>query len=61
MADIMTWLTDPLGYTFMLRGLTAAVIVGIVCAVLGTYIVLRGMAFFGDALAHAILPGVAVG
>jgi ABC-type Mn2+/Zn2+ transport system permease subunit len=61
MAEILSWLIDPLGYAFMLRGLTAAVIVGIVCAVLGSYIVLRGMAFFGDALAHAILPGVAVG
>lgn len=61
MADIFTWFTNPLGYAFMLRGLTAAVIVGLVCAVLGTYIVLRGMSFFGDALAHAILPGVAVG
>jgi manganese/iron transport system permease protein len=35
--------------------------VGIICAVVGTYVVLRGMAFFGDALAHSILPGVAVG
>ena len=61
MGDVLSWLTEPLGYTFMLRGLTAAVIVGIVCAVLGTYIVLRGMSFFGSALSHAILPGVAVG
>lgn len=45
----------------MVRGLVAAVLVGIVCAVIGTYVVLRGMAFFGDALAHAILPGIAVG
>jgi len=45
----------------MLRGLAAAVLVGIVCAVVGTYVVLRGMAFFGDALAHTILPGVALG
>jgi len=52
---------SPLQYEFMLRGLAAAILVGIVCAILGTYIVLRGMAFFGDALAHAILPGVAVG
>jgi len=37
------------------------VMVGIVCAVVGTYVVLRGMAFFGDAVAHAILPGIAVG
>ena len=38
----------------------ASVIVGILCAVMGTYVVLRGMAFLGDALAHAILPGIAI-
>jgi manganese/iron transport system permease protein len=54
-------LLEPLQYAFMVRGLAAAVLVGIVCAVVGTYVVLRGMAFFGDALAHSILPGVAVG
>jgi ABC-type Mn2+/Zn2+ transport system permease subunit len=54
-------LAAPLHYAFMVRGLVAAVLVGIVCAVIGTYVVLRGMAFFGDALAHAILPGIAVG
>lgn len=58
---MIEWLIEPLKYGFMVRGMMAAVIVGIVCAVLGTYVVLRGMAFFGDALAHAILPGVAVG
>lgn len=52
---------QPLKYPFMLRGMAAAVLVGVVCAVLGTYVVLRGMAFFGDALAHAILPGIAAG
>lgn len=57
---MIPWLLEPLTYPFMVRGLVAAVLVGIVCAVLGTYVVLRGMAFFGDALAHAILPGVAV-
>ena len=45
----------------MQRGVVAALLVGCVCAVVGAFIVLRGMAFFGDALAHAILPGVAVG
>ncbi len=44
----------------MVRGLYAAVIVGAVVPVLGSYIVLRGMAFFGDALAHIILPGVVI-
>lgn len=45
----------------MQRGMIAAVLVGIICAVVGTYVVLRGMAFFGDALAHTILPGIALG
>ncbi|MDK1028189.1 MAG: metal ABC transporter permease [Anaerolineae bacterium] len=61
MPTIINWVLEPLQYAFMLRGLAAAVMVGIVCAVVGTYVVLRGMAFFGDALAHAILPGVALG
>ncbi len=54
-------LLQPLSYAFMQRALVAVVLVGAVCAVVGTYVVLRGMAFFGDALAHTILPGVAVG
>lgn len=54
-------IVEPLRYAFMLRGLAAAVLVGIVCAVIGAYVVLRGMAFFGDALSHTILPGVALG
>lgn len=44
----------------MQRGFLAALLVGILCSVVGVYIVLRGMAFLGDALAHAILPGVAI-
>jgi len=54
-------LLTPLNYAFMVRGLLAALMVGAVCATVGTYVVLRRMAFFGDALAHAILPGVAIG
>ncbi len=56
----MSWLLQPLQYEFMVRGLLASVMVGILCAVMGTYVVLRGMAFLGDAIAHAILPGVAI-
>ena len=57
----INFLLQPLSYEFMQRGMIAAVLVGIVCAVVGTYVVLRGMAFFGDALAHTILPGIALG
>lgn len=55
---IIQGLLEPFSHAFMVRGLTAAIMVGIVCPVLGTYVVLRGMAFFGDALAHIVLPGV---
>ena len=58
---MIEFILEPLQYAFMVRGMIAAVLVGIVCAVVGTYVVLRGMAFFGDALAHSILPGVAIG
>jgi manganese/iron transport system permease protein len=61
MTGALNILLDPLRYAFMMRGLLAVMMVGAVCAIVGTYVVLRGMAFFGDALAHAILPGVAVG
>jgi ABC-type Mn2+/Zn2+ transport system permease subunit len=61
MINLFNIFLQPFSYDFMLRGLVASVIVGIVCAVVGVYVVLRGMAFFGDALAHAVLPGVALG
>jgi ABC-type Mn2+/Zn2+ transport system permease subunit len=57
---MIAWLLAPFSYAFMQRGFLAAVMVGILCAVVGCYVVLRSMAFLGDALAHAILPGVAV-
>lgn len=57
---MLDWLLTPLSYSFMQRGLLAALLVGVLCAVIGCYVVLRSMAFLGDALAHAILPGIAV-
>ncbi|MFM8945932.1 MAG: metal ABC transporter permease [Actinomycetota bacterium] len=54
-------LIDPfLDNEFMVRALVAGVLVSLACAVIGTYVVLRGMAFIGDALAHGVLPGVAL-
>ncbi len=51
-------LLDPLGYDFFLRALLASAVVGVVCAVIGCYMVLRGLAFMGDALSHSAFPGV---
>jgi len=60
MSEAVNLFIEPFSYPFMTRALIAAVIVGVVCPILGTYVVLRGMAFFGDALAHIILPGVVI-
>jgi manganese/iron transport system permease protein len=57
---MIDWLIHPLTYAFMGRGLLAAVMVGVLCSVIGCYVVLRSMAFLGDAMAHAILPGIAI-
>ena len=55
----MTWLTDPLSADFMLRALLGGVLVATICAIVGTWVVVRGMAFLGEAMAHGMLPGVA--
>ena len=54
----MDLLLEPLGTMIFIRALVASALVGVVCAVVGTYVVLRGIAFIGDAIAHAGFPGV---
>jgi manganese/iron transport system permease protein len=54
----MDFLTEPLGHEFFVRALIAAALVGTVCAVVGTFVVLKGLAFIGDAISHAAFPGV---
>lgn len=53
-------LLEPLTFPFFVRALAAATVVGLVCAVVGSYMVLRGLAFMGDALSHSAFPGVVV-
>ena len=57
---MLDFLVTPFTLPFMQRALIASALIGGLCAVIGCYVVLRGMAFLGDALAHAILPGVAI-
>lgn len=56
----MDLVLEPLAFSFFVRALIASVMVGLLCAVVGTYVVLRGVAFIGDAIAHAGFPGVVV-
>ena len=58
--DLVGFVADPLAYGFMQRGIVAAVLVGIVCAVMGTFVVLKGLAFIGDAVSHAAFPGLVI-
>lgn len=55
---MIEWVVEPLASAFFVRAILAATLVGIVCAVVGTYVVLKGIAFIGDAIAHAAFPGV---
>ena len=58
---LMQAFVDPFQYGFMKRALIVSVLVGVMCPVIGAYVVARGRAFMGDALAHSVLPGVGVG
>lgn len=57
---MIDFLLDPWELPFMQRAFTVAAVVGLVCGVVGVYVVLRGMAFIGDAVAHSAFPGVAL-
>jgi manganese/iron transport system permease protein len=54
----MDLILEPLGLGFFVRALAASAIVGAICAVVGTYVVLKGIAFIGDAISHAAFPGI---
>lgn len=60
MSVLIEWLIAPFRFGFMQTALLAAVLIGLTCATIGVYVVLRRMAFIGDALSHTILPGVVI-
>ena len=60
MSEVIDFLREPWTFEFMQRALVAAVVVGVVAAVVGCFVILKGMAFIGDALPHASFGGVAV-
>ncbi|MHA6260469.1 metal ABC transporter permease [Sporosarcina sp. CAU 1771] len=56
----MEFFNDLMTYSFLQKAFVTSIMVGIICGVIGTFIVLRGMALMGDAISHAVLPGVAI-
>jgi ABC-type Mn2+/Zn2+ transport system permease subunit len=53
------WFTEPFSLGFQQRALVGGILAGVMCAVVGTWLVLRGMSFFGDAFVHGVVPGIA--
>jgi manganese/iron transport system permease protein len=58
MMTLVDWIAGPLSYPFMQRALVVSVLVAAVCAVLSCYLVLKGWSLMGDAISHAVLPGI---
>ncbi|MDJ0531965.1 MAG: metal ABC transporter permease [Xenococcaceae cyanobacterium MO_207.B15] len=58
--SLLNWFTAPLQYGFMVKALWVSAFVGVVCAVLSCYITLKGWSLMGDAVSHAVVPGVVV-
>ncbi len=54
------WLVEPFQYAFLVRAIWVSVFVGLVCAVLSCYITLKGWSLMGDAISHAVVPGVVI-
>ena len=57
---MIDYIVEPFQYGFMVRALIVSVLVGVMCPVLGAYVITRGRAFMGDALAHSVLPAMVV-
>ncbi len=57
---MLEWLTDPFSVRFMQQALLGGLLAAVTTALIGTWVVIRGMAFMGDALAHGVLPGIAL-
>ncbi|MGP1607657.1 MAG: metal ABC transporter permease [Moraxella sp.] len=60
MTSIINWIAEPLSHVFMQNALMAALSISVVCAILSCYVVLKGWSLMGDAISHAVFPGVVV-
>ncbi len=57
---MLNWLIEPLGYEFIRNAIAVGILTGILCPVVGTYLIVQRMALLGDVIAHAVLPGLAI-
>ncbi|NJO42892.1 MAG: metal ABC transporter permease [Cyanobacteria bacterium CRU_2_1] len=57
---MLSWLLDPLNYEFMRNAIVTGILIGILCPVVGSFLIVQRMAILGDVIAHAILPGLVI-
>ena len=57
---MLDWLLEPLGFEFMRNALMVGILVGVLCPIVGTYLIVQRMALLGDVMAHSVLPGLAI-
>ncbi|MBW4582548.1 MAG: metal ABC transporter permease [Tildeniella nuda ZEHNDER 1965/U140] len=57
---MLNWLLEPLGFEFMRNALAVGVLIGILCPVIGAYLIVQRMSLLGDVMAHSVLPGLAI-
>lgn len=54
------YITEPLQYSFMIRAMVVSICIGVMCPVMGGFVITRGLSFMGDALAHSVMPGIVI-
>ncbi|TVQ05447.1 MAG: metal ABC transporter permease [Leptolyngbya sp. DLM2.Bin27] len=57
---VLNWFFEPLQFAFMQRSLAVAIMVGVICSVVGSYLMVQRLALLGDAISHSVLPGLAI-
>ncbi len=57
---MLTWLLEPLNYEFMRQAIAIGIVVGILCPIVGSYLIVQRMALLGDVIAHSVLPGLSI-
>jgi len=57
---MFSWLMEPLSFEFMRNAILTAILLGVLCAVVGSYLIVQGMGLLGDVISHAVLPGLAI-
>jgi manganese/iron transport system permease protein len=60
MSEILSLITDPLNYEFIRNALMISVVIGVLCPVVGSYLIVQRMALLGDVIAHCVLPGISI-